>query len=192
MSKTTDASSQTNTDDELLDRFTNVRTVFQDRVVAKPNGSVFHRLALDAEADDPAPACPAGSPTSDWQLAPPATVRQSGLTPCESCYKMILEHLASTPESPVELRQTPVWPREFGEEFDDDEELFEPLELPSVSSLIVLTQEVLVRGGTSKVMHAPTTDGPLCGQSGEYRHVEPKALGGHYRPCQECFATNRD
>lgn len=192
MSKPTDSSSQTKPTDELLNRFTNVRTVFQDRVVAKPNGSVFHRLALDAETDNPAPACPAGSPTSDWQLAPPATVRQSGLTPCESCYKAIVEHLVSDPESPVESRRTPVRSREFGEEFDDDEELFDPLELPSVSSLVVLTQEVLVRGGSSKVMHAPTSDGPLCGQSGEYRRVVPDALGGHYRPCQECFATNRD
>lgn len=192
MSKTRDSPSQTNSADELLDRFINVQSVFQDRVVAKPNGTVFHRLALDAETDNPVPACPAGSPSSDWSLAPPATIRQSGLTPCESCYKMILEHLASTPESSVELRQTPVRPREFGEAFEDDEELFEPLELPSISSLAVLTQEVLVRGGTSKVMHAPTCDGPLCGQSGEYRRVDPAALGGHYRPCQECFATSQD
>lgn len=191
MSKTTNSPSQT-TDDELLNRFTNARTVFQDRVVATPNGSVFHRLALDADPDDPAPACPAGSPTSGWQLAPPATVRQSGLTPCESCYKAILEHLASDPKSPVEPRRTPARTRELGEAFEDDEELFDPLELPSVSSLVALTQEVLVRGGSSKVMHAPTTEGPLCGQSGEYRRVVPDALGGHYRPCQECFATNRD
>ncbi|WP_135806038.1 hypothetical protein [Halorussus marinus] len=191
MSKTITQSS-TSTTDDLLDRFANVRGVFQDRVVAKPNGSGFHRLALDASADQPTPACPAGGSASDWQLVPPATVRQSGLTPCESCYKAIFEHLAADPESPVEPRRTPIRSREFGEQFEDDEELFEPLELPSISSLAVLTQEVLVRGGSSKVMHAPTTDGPLCGQSGEYRHVVPDALGGHYRPCQECFATNRD
>lgn len=191
MSKTTNQSSAS-TSDDLLDRFTNVRTVFQDQVVAKPNGSVFHRLALDANTDQPMPACPAGTSASDWQLAPPAKVRQSGLTPCESCYKAILEHLASDAESSVILRRTTVRTREFGEAFEDDDDLFEPLKLPSISSLAVLTQEVLVRGGSSKVMHAPATDGALCGQSGEYRRVEPNALGGHYRPCQECFATNRD
>lgn len=64
MSTTTNQSS-TSTTDDLLGRFRNVRTVFQNRVVAKPNGSVLHRLALDASADQPAPACPAGTSASE-------------------------------------------------------------------------------------------------------------------------------
>lgn len=191
MSKTTDepADSDDPTSDNLLHRFTNVEAVFRKCVVAKPNGSVFHRLALDASADQPAPACPARPEASDWRTTDPETVRRSGFTPCRSCYEAIFEYLAHDPDSPVEPRTSPVDICEFGEELAEEDDLFEPLEFPSISALAVLTQEVLVRGGSSKVMHAPTEDGPLCGQAGEYRRVDPAVLAGHYRPCAECFAV---
>lgn len=191
MSKTNDQapSSDDATSDDLLHRFTNVEAVFRKCVVAKPNGSVFHRLALAFSEDDPAPACPARPDASDWQTTDPETVRRSGLTPCRSCYEAIFEYLARDPDSPVEPRTAPVDTCGFGEGLADEDDLFEPYEFPSISSLAVLTQKVLVRGGSSKVMHAPTEDGPLCSQAGEYRRVEPDVLAGHYRPCAECFAV---
>ena len=194
MSQTTDQppTPEEPSDDSLLHRFTNVEAVFHDDVVAKPNGSIFHRPALDATVDQPAPACHARLDTADWQTTDPETVRRSGLTPCRSCYEAIFEYLACDPTSPVETRTTPIRPRKLSEQLDDEDDLFEPLELPSVSALAVLTQEVLVRGGRSKVMHAPAEDGPLCGQSGGYRRADPEVFAGHYRPCEDCFAVKTD
>ena len=193
MSQTTDQppTPEEPSSDGLLHRFTNVETVFHDHVVAKPNGSVFHRLALDATPDQPAPACPARPDASDWHATDPETVRRSGLAPCRSCYEPIVEYLACDPTSPIEPRTAPVRTRKLSEQLDD-EDLFEPLELPSVSALAVLTQEVLVRGGSSKVMHAPAKDGPLCGQPGGYRRADPAVFAGHYRPCEDCFAVKTD
>lgn len=66
----------------------------------------------------------------------------------------------------------------------------ESLDFPSVEPLSALTDEVLVRTGTTQIMHAPTTDGPHCGQSGEFRHVDRQVVESHYRPCKDCFSVN--
>lgn len=171
----------------LLSRFRNVRSAFPEQVVARPTSAVFHRLDLSSETD-PLPACSAGPRDSEWHTADPETVRQSGLRPCRSCFQGILEYLALQPDSPVEARVSTGDTFDGGESQDQsDEDVFEPIVTPLIPSLTSRTDEVMVTGGTSKIMHAPTTDGPLCGQRGDYRVVDPSILGGHYRPCDDCF-----
>ena len=86
----------------LLTEFSNIPAAFQDEVVAKPGRDVFHRIAPGTESENPQPACRAKSPSSTWHTADPETVRRAGLTPCQGCYRPILEYLARDPSSPVE------------------------------------------------------------------------------------------
>ena len=175
------------TSDGLLSRFRNVRTAFPEQVVARPTSAVFHRLDLTVE-DSERPACSAGKRDLEWHVADPDTVRLSGLRPCRSCFQGILEYLALQPDSPVEARVSTGDTFDSGEsQNQSDEDVFEPIVTPLIPSLTSRTDEVMVTGGTSKIMHAPTTDGPLCGQRGDYRVVDPSVLGGHYRPCDDCF-----
>lgn len=175
--------------DGLLGQFTNVGVALQDRVVAKPGRSVFHRIAPTTDPDQPKPACRAGSTDTDWQATDLETVRRSGLKPCQTCYEDILEFLAQQPESPVELRNNS--PTAIAE-VSPDTTGFDPIIEPSVPSLTVLTNEVLVQSSEIKVMHAPTADGPLCEQPGDFRRVDPDAVDPHYRPCKDCFDLPTD
>ncbi|WP_231183076.1 hypothetical protein [Haladaptatus sp. DYF46] len=180
-------SSDITSSDGLLSRFRNVRAAFPEQVVARPTSSVFHRLDLTVE-DSKRPACSAGKRNLEWHVADPDTVRLSGLRPCRSCFQGILEYLAQQPDSPVEARvstEDTFDSRESREQSDED--VFEPIATPLIPSITSLTDEVMITSGSSKIMHAPTTDGPLCRQRGEYRIVEPSVLGGQYRPCGDCF-----
>lgn len=178
--------------DSLLSQFRNVGEAFADRVVVKPTGEVFHRLAHDDDlnADHLRPACGFCPDDADWQLATPEAVHQAGLSPCRKCYKGIFEYLAREPTSPVEARTaTPDLDARTagdGTEF----ELVRPTPLPS--PLTALTEDVMVTGGASKVMHAPTSEGPLCDETGDYRRVERTVVAGHYRPCRDCFLVSED
>lgn len=64
------------------------------------------------------------------------------------------------------------------------------VERGSTPQLEALTDQVLVAGSGS-VMHAPATDGPLCGNRGRngqtYRCVDCEVFAGHRRPCRDCF-----
>ncbi|UPV75878.1 hypothetical protein M0R89_07420 [Halorussus limi] len=171
--------------DGLLSQFSNVRVALQDRVVAKPGRSVFHRIDPTADPDEPTATCRAGSADTDWQAADLETVRRSGLEPCRSCYESILEFLAQQPESPVEFRTNSATdPCEIG---PTEPSVFDPVVKPTVPALGSLTSEVLVQHSSTDVMHAPTPDGPLCDQSGDFRRVERKTIETHYRPCRDCF-----
>lgn len=174
----------------LLGEFSHVRAAFEDTVVAKPGRDVFHRLALHANPDAPKPACGASSPSEGWLTADPETFRRSGLTPCQRCYRPILEYLAREPTSPVEAQSVseamPDASTPSERLSEPIEDLFEPVVPHSSRSLSALTRTVLVTSG-SDVMHAPTVDGPLCEHSGDYRRVEAVAVESHYRPCKDCF-----
>lgn len=179
----------------LLTEFSNVSAAFQDEVVAKPGRDVFHRIAPRTESENPQPACRAKSPNSTWHTADPETVRRAGLTPCKGCYRPVLEYLARDPSSPVDTHvlsaDSPSVPNQQSNLIEDSEEIFEPIVPESAPSLASVTEDVLVASG-SKVMHAPTPDGPLCEQQGDYRRVEQKAVVGHYRPCKDCFTVGAD
>jgi hypothetical protein len=182
-------SSETVFGDGLLSQFSNVQVAFEDRVVAKPDRSVFHRIAATADPDQPKPACRAGTNDTDWHAADPDTVRRSGLEPCQSCYERILEFLAQQPDSPVELRtDSPTSTADI----DSDAAAFEPVIDPTPPQLAAITTEVLVQGSNTQVMHAPTDDGPLCDQSGDFRRVDRDKVDSHYRPCRECFSAVSD
>ena len=171
----------------LLGRYRNAGEIFDDQVLAKPTGEVFHRL--DPDIDDPHPACHSAPDEDQAQLTSPEAVHQAGLEPCRTCYQAIFEYLGTRPESPVEPRNAIGPDTNLEKEATD----FEPIQPdPKPPRLSTLTEEVLVRGGSSKVMPAPTEDGPLCGQAGEYRRVEPEVFAGHYRPCEDCFAVVTD
>jgi hypothetical protein len=58
----------------------------------------------------------------------------------------------------------------------------------SEAQLIAPTETVQIKGGPSKVYHASTANGTLCGErSTGYRSVQREAVEGHYRSCERCF-----
>ncbi len=173
--------------ESLLAEFRNVSDVFGEAVLAKPDRFTFHRP--DHETDPTRPACGASSASDDFQLVAPEEVRDAGFEPCRGCYRAIFEYLAANPASPVEPRAPSLDRDDLPAEPTDE---FEPIRPDSKPTpLSVLTEEVLVTSGSS-VMHAPTRDGPLCNQNGEYRRVEPSLFAGQYRPCQRCFDVASD
>jgi len=178
-------SSETLLGDGLHSQFTNIQAVFADHVLATASSTVFHRLDPTADPDQPVPACWPESTDPDWQTTDPETARRSGYTPCKSCYHPILDFLAERSASPVERRvDAPSAPTIDVE----DDTSFEPVVETVRPTLTALTAEVLVQSSEVKTMHAPTDDGPLCDQPGEFRRVEPEAVDPHYRPCKDCFA----
>ena len=182
-------------ENRLLTEFSNIPAAFQDEIVAKPGRDVFHRIALGTESENLKPACRAKSHESTWHTADPETVRQAGFTPCQGCYRPVLEYLARDPSSPVKAHvfsaETPSTPKQKSNVADNSDEIFEPVVTASTPSLTTVTEDVLVVSG-SKVMHAPTPEGPLCEQQGDYREVERVAVVGHYRPCKDCFSIESD
>lgn len=174
-------SSESASADSLLGQFRNVSDVFDDYVVAKPTGAVFHRIRPDAER--PRPACRADQNRDEWHAVETENAQEVGLDPCRTCYESILEYLAHHSSSPVEPRTSKF--ELTPDQVADDFELVQPN--PQPTPLTSLTDSVLVTGGSSMVMHAPTANGTYCGKSGDYRTVERELVVSHYRPCKRCF-----
>ncbi|MFY4815020.1 hypothetical protein ACOJIV_20345 [Haloarcula sp. AONF1] len=166
-------------DDSLLARFENAREALPELVVGRPDLERFHRP--EAEADEPAPSC-VRVHYGDWRVVDVDEAIRSGLTPCRTCWKAVLEYLATDPDSAVEYRDSeatpePSEPTPGPFEPKNDRHEFEP-----VASL---TEEVMIDGGDK--YHAPGVGETLCGRSG-YRIVDRRAVESHYEPCLNCFA----
>jgi hypothetical protein len=171
-------------EDDLLLRFENAEEAFPEEVVAKRTSTRFHLPSVDSEGV--APHCRKQT-EEQWSYFDFEVVSNIGLQPCKSCFSSILTHYAADPSSEVELRDG---------EIEDEREL-RPWRVddlinvdggtPEYRPLTALTEEVVITSSGSKVKHAPTPEGTLCGLRGEYRVVEREAVEGHYRPCEDCF-----
>lgn len=165
----------------LLYRFKNVNEALPGSVVAQERGDRFHRQALEEE--DPHPACNANG--SGFLLVDVEQASAAGKTPCRRCFGPVLEHLASDEESAVQLRNG-----HFPPDIDSADDVV--LEIPDRGvdehhALTSLTEEVMIKGGASKVFHAPTPSGTLCGERGGYRTLERELIEDRRRPCSNCF-----
>ena len=166
-------------DDSLLARFENARDALTEYVAVKPGLERFHRP--DAETDDPAPAC-TPAPYGDWRTVKVDEALLAGFTPCRTCWRSVLEYLASAPDSAVAYRSDDATPEPRRSPTDAP---FPPegndTERPCLSSP---TDEVMIDGGTK--YHAPAGGETLCGRTG-YRVVDRCAVESHYEPCLDCF-----
>lgn len=163
----------------LLNRFENVEEVLPDTVVTTQRGDRFHRQALDEE--ETSPACNVSLSGALHASLDDAVT--AGKLPCRTCFEAALEYLATQDDSDVELRngRDDASIAVDGGTLDVSDDPDRELKLTS------LPEEVMVKGGKSKVMHAPTPSGTLCGLRGGYRTVDQAAVKSHYRPCENCF-----
>jgi hypothetical protein len=163
-----------------LGDYRGVRDIYPDVVVVTESANAFHIPA--ANTDEPAASC---NPNADLERTPVevAHALRANFTPCEMCFKSIVDYFAQHPDPPVGLHgdgtiKTPA-PRTDADLGDGTTGRLGP-------PLTTATDEVLTASGRT-TMHAPTENGALCGRDGDYRRVERRVVEPNHDFCRNCF-----
>jgi len=172
------------TTDDLREEYTGYEEILPDTLVMARGCGTFHRPSADGEA--------AGCKTAsdNWQLIDSGVANKLGLEPCRSCFAGVFGYFADRDDNGVEHAesvdvQIDEEPLTFEEIVPDGGLTFQGKPITS------RPEEVLVATNSTKdVYHAPTADGPLCGNAGGFRRVERVTLAGHAEPCRECFEVD--
>lgn len=174
-----------NPPDDLREEYRGVEGILPDISAIVLGGEVVHRPSPNGDT----PACDVASP--DFTLVETENALRVGMVPCRNCWGPVCDYLAGEPDNPIERRGPEA--ADLTADVAADELVADGYGTVDVTQLKLTTrpEEVLVRsGGNKDVYHAPTDNGPLCGNSGEYRQVDRKVLAGHAEPCSLCFEVD--
>ena len=167
------------TDQKLRERYTGILDSLPDAVLGLDDTTTLHLPAHDRDG----PAC-THQPDRDWSFVDPRGAFRFGGELCHGCFRMHLEQLSRNPRSAVERVDA---------DADPNPEIVTHATADGgrAARLSSLTEQVGRVTGGSKVYHAPTDGGALCGKPVDVV-TDRELLEGHYRPCSDCFDVDRE
>lgn len=165
-----------NTDFRLRERYAGVFQAVPDELITLETTRTLHSPARDRAG----PACSC-QPDRNWRYVDARDAVRFGDELCHGCFRMLLEHRARDPASPVERVDSAADPA-------PDREIVTHATADGGSArLASLTEEVGRSTGGGSVFHAPTGDGSaLCGVAIDIVS-ERELVESHFAPCSDCF-----
>jgi hypothetical protein len=175
-----------NPPDDLREEYHNVEAVLPETVMLADGCRTYHLAGRGGEGVFCA------TESSNWGRIETDDALRLSLEPCRYCFLSLFEHYSRQPDSPVEHTETTQPLGEIDANTVTAEEIAPDGGVEAQAKAITSRpEEVLVATNSTKdVYHAPTADGPLCGNDGGYRRVERVTLAGHAEPCRECFEVD--